>query len=109
MRQIRDLRATLLFGIGANLLTGSLPLSVLAASAASLWNNVKLLNAEELELLLILERATNQNPYSSWVSFGELSTCTPDELNGRTLLELLGSMQSRGILEEAGGLWRAVK
>jgi hypothetical protein len=106
MRAISKARFAVIAGLCAALSFQNAPIGVATAAVAAIFENVKSLADEEVEMLAKLQRLANGKAYSSWIPESELINSWPedDALDPRTIL---ASLASRGILEQGAGMWRA--
>ena len=108
LREIKRLKVSVVAGLRANLVTHSAPVAVSTTVAMTLWDNVKKLSGDEVELIQVLQRVTGNQAYTKWVMQDEVLSEMRDDL--RPLgLELLASLKTKGIFEEAAGQWRVVR
>ena len=106
--KISDIRANVMLSLIANQVTNSPHVTVGTTITAALWNNIKRLTEEELEIFKIMQRLTDGAVYAEWIDGKRLLSAIP-EGDGDKNRERLAKMASRGILEEHGEMWRAVK
>ena len=107
--KVSDIRMNVLFGLMANFLTNNPPLALTASVFAAFWNNVRRLSDEEIEVIAVLRRLLGNRLYSTWVVEQTLLDALPPDDKVPSTRNLLATMASRGILENEGGMWRAVK
>lgn len=108
-KRVSDVRMSTLLGLMANQVTQTPSVALTATVIAAFWNNIKRLSEEETFVLRTMQRLTENDVYKRWISQDDLIQALPDDTHPTKWLDLLASMQSRGILEDSGGLWRAVK
>jgi hypothetical protein len=107
--KVSDIRVSALLGAISTYFTHSAPLAVSTSVIAALWNNIRRMSDEEVEMFLVMQRLSGQKVYEKWLHTDTILAAIPDDLGETHNRELLSSMASRGFLEESGGLWRAVK
>ena len=106
--RVKDPLISCFAGLLAFVCVQSPPIAVSVGLAREIWSRVKRLTDEEVELLAIMSRMTNNRPYERWLAIEALQARMPDDQGEIHQRELLASMKGRGILEESAGLWRAV-
>lgn len=109
VKEVTQLRTAVTAGLIANLLMHSPPIALGASVLAALWDNVRHLSERELEVLRTMTHLTRGRPYKSWIEQEQLLHAMPPPMKGEgDNLDTLIRMQSRGLLEETAGRWRAV-
>lgn len=86
--------------------------SPFTTAAATIWNNLRRLTDEELEVLRIMQRLTNGKIYTKWIRSDVLLNAIPAEdpdIDAAYAGDLLENMAKRGILREINGRWQVVK
>lgn len=104
---IKGHKVAVLVGLALAALTFSPPIGVAAGSLTSIFNSVKRLSDEELEIFLIMMRLTDGDVYNRYLTTDELLAAIPDDRGEKHNRELLATMRERGFLTESAGVWRA--
>lgn len=108
VQEIRSFRLSLFAGLLAAQITNSPPVGITATAAATLIGNILQLEDHHVEMLAKIRRLTGGRLYTDWLGEDEIiaSWPEPDCWDPR---KILADLKSFGVLEEAAGLWRAVR
>jgi hypothetical protein len=109
LEAISNLKVSILMALIAELLTGNPWVSVTASVVTALWDNIRWLTNEELEVVKAMQMVSAGRVYTTWLALDDIVSALPAEGDRQTYLVLLASMKSRGILEEGAGMWRALR
>jgi hypothetical protein len=108
LSESRGLNFTILTALLADVAAKDTAMGALAVLAAAGLDRVRTLNDDELEVFRVMRELSFGKVYRVWVEEDELLAAMDPELDIEARKRLLASMQSRGILEEGAGKWRAV-
>jgi hypothetical protein len=95
-------------GLMVDLLTRRPPLAVGVSVATAVWDNVRRLT-DELEVVHVMQTLSGDRAYANWLPLNDIVAAMPAERRRDEAPELDAGMQSRGLLEQAAGMYRAVR
>jgi hypothetical protein len=110
--EAKKVRAAVMLGAAAALAFQSSTIGAFTTAAAAIWNNIKRMTDEELEVIRIMQRLTEGKIYTTWLPTQLLVHAIPAENPDIDVIytgHILENMVKRGILREVNGKWQVVR
>ena len=109
LSESRGLNFNILVALLADITAKDPSMGVLAGLVSAGLDRVRILNDEELEVFRVMRELSFGKVYRVWVNEDELLAAMDPELDIEARKRLLGSMQSKRLLENGPTGWRAIK